>query len=390
MDEFDSHSAEKRRNGLASYLLVGLVGAIIGGFLVVGIAPQILVHRALLAVPSSTSPVVTTSQPETPVTSVSNPIDTSDIEDPWDIVVAVSEKVSPAVVGIVNQAYRYDYFGRKVAQDSSGTGLIVTADGYIVTNNHVVEAADSLMVFLYDGRTLPAKVIGTDPATDLAVIKVEASGLPIGVIGNSDSLKPGQLAIAIGNPLGMEFSRTVTQGVVSGLDRVLSVGDYSLRLIQTDAVVNPGNSGGPLINANGLVIGLTSAKISADAVEGMSFAIPANLVKRVANEIMATGSVRRAMVGVRLLDKANALQYGLDIRVDKGLYVHEAISGGPAAKAGLRTGDFILEVNGVVTDSFTTFQALLAEWSPGDEVTLKIQRGSEQSFIKVTLGEATV
>ncbi len=385
MIDLDAPKDTRKRPELWSYLVVGIVGAIIGGFLVVGIAPQVLIHRAGLAYVSAKPPTVTES-PSSPVTI---PTASPDSPDPWEKVIYASEKVSPAVVGIVNKAFVTDFFGRRVGRDSSGSGLIVTQDGYIVTNNHVVQNTNGLTVSLSDGRTFPATVIGTDPATDLAVIKIDATGLPIGVFGDSDSLRPGQLAVAIGNPLGLEFKRAVTQGVISGLDRVLTVGDYSMRLIQTDAVINPGNSGGPLVNAQGEVVGLNSVKINAEAVEGMNFAIPSNQVKRIANEIMATGKVRRAMAGVRLVDKETAIAYNLDLNIDKGLYVHEAIPGGAAAKAGLKQGDIIIAMNGIDMDKVSRFQALLSEMSPGDSVELEILRKDQELTLQVVLGEAT-
>lgn len=385
MVDLDSTKEKRKRPDLWSYLIVGLVGAVIGGFLVVGIAPQVLIHRMGLTYTSANPPTIT----ESGTSPVTTPTASPDSPDPWERVIYASEKVSPAVVGIVNRTYVVDFLGRRFGTDSSGSGLIVTQDGYIVTNNHVVEYSSGLTVFLADGRSFPATVVGTDPATDLAVIKIDAEGLPIGVFGDSDKLRPGQLAVAIGNPLGLDFKFTVTQGVISGLDRVLTVGDFSMRLIQTDAVINPGNSGGPLVNADGEVIGLNVVKINAESVEGMNFAIPSNQVKRIANQIIATGKVKRAMVGVRLVDKQAATTYALGINIEKGVYVYEVIQGGPAAKAGLKQGDIILSLNGKETDKVATFQALLAEMSPGETVELKVRRNRQDLTISVVLGEAT-
>jgi serine protease Do len=368
-----------------SFLLVGMVGAIIGGLLVIGIAPQVPMSRAGLTALSSGSPVQSSpgTGDRTPTTSLTF------TGDPWQNVVAVAETVSPAVVGIVNQqGGLYDFFGREYSRDTSGSGLIVTSDGYIVTNNHVVENQKSLTVYLADGRSLKARVVGTDPRTDLAVVKVDATGLPTGVFGDSDQLRAGELAVAIGNPLGMDFSRTVTAGVVSGLNRVIDISDEAaVRLIQTDAVINPGNSGGPLVNARGEVIGLTSMKLVTENVEGMGFAIPSNMVKRVATEIMKTGVVKRAQIGVNLVDaEAAAKQYSL--RVDRGAYVAE-VTGVPAQKAGLKAGDVIVALDGTVVNSTSTLRALLAEKSPGDKVTLKVVRGSQDLTLEVVLGQAT-
>ena len=186
----------------------------------------------------------------------------------------------------------------------------------------------------------------------------------------------------------MDFQSSITQGVVSGLDRVLQVGDGYVRLIQTDAVINPGNSGGPLINANGEVIGLNSLKMNASAVEGMGFAIPSNFVKRIAQQIIENGEVRRALVGVKVIDKKTADAYLMDITISKGLYVHEVVKDGPAEEAGIRRGDFILEFDGAEVNDFGTFWVMLSEKSPGDEVSLTILRERETMNINVILGEA--
>ncbi len=384
VSETGNQDPGKQNSLFVSFLVVGLVGAIIGGFLVLGIAPQILMHRAGLYLPEQQSSETTAPPSDSSQQQVLLQVS----GNPWEIVTYAAEKVSPAVVAIVNKATMADFFGRQYLTDTSGSGLIITTDGYIVTNHHVVENSRGLTVSLADGRTLAATLIGSDKATDLAVIKIDAQDLPIGEFGDSDKLRPGELAVAIGNPLGVEFNRTVTEGVVSGLDRVLSMGETSMRLIQTSAVINPGNSGGPLVNADGEVIGLNSAKISRTGVEGMGFAIPSNQVKRIANEIMKTGRVRRAQIGLRLLDQETANLYATDLKLEKGLYVVESIQGLPADKAGVRQGDIILKIDDTVTNSFSTFQAILSERSPGDTVTLTILRGNRQMEINAVLEEA--
>jgi len=376
------------RARLWSYLVVGVVGAIIGGLLVVGIVPEVIIHRMGTLQLSYPGTAASSGTSTTIPTQYDAKIDGT---DPWQVVVAAAEKVSPAVVGIVSKTVAgIDFFGREFVQENSGSGLIITEDGYIVTNNHVVaRAAGDPTVFLADGRTMKAKIVGTDPATDLAVIKIEATGLPTATFGDSDQLRPGQLAIAIGNPLGMDFKRTVTVGVISGLDRALPVGDGYYRLIQTDAVINPGNSGGPLVNFRGEVIGLNSAKINAEAVEGMGFAIPSNHVNRIAQEIIHTGKVKRARVGVKIVEKRQAEIYYPEIKIDRGLYVLEVVPGGPAARAGIRAGDYIIEFAGTKVNDVGTFVAVLAEKSPGDTVPIKVLRKGNEITFNVVLGEAT-
>ncbi len=368
-----------------SYLMVGIVGAVIGGLLVLGIAPQILMHRA------GYQPM-TTSGPGGGVATTPPPVylNATDLEDPYAAIMLVAQQVSPAVVGITNQAsLGFDFFGREFTQDTGGTGVIISEDGYIVTNEHVVANAKSLTVSLADGRTFPATVVGAEKSTDLAVIKIDATGLPKATFGDSDTLKIGQLAVAIGNPLGMEFSRTVTAGIISGLDRILNVSqDSAIRLIQTDAVINPGNSGGPLVNAKGEVIGLNSMKLASTQVEGMGFAIPSNQVKRVADEIIETGRVRRAVMGVMLADKEFIRRNNPDVKIDRGVYVAEVLKGGAAHKAGMQDGDIIIEVGGVPVEKVSAIRAYLSEKSPGDNLVLKVLRGSSEMVFELILQEA--
>ena len=367
------------------FLLVGLVGAIIGGLVVVAVMPQVILSKMeslQLSVPGSGTSTGQNGSTVLPLVSGSN-------VDPWQIVVDAAEKVSPSVVCIVNTQTAYDFFGREYLRDTSGSGVILTEDGYIVTNNHVVSGTSrKLTVFLSDGTSKSAQIVGTDPATDLAVIKIEGANLPTAVFGDSDALRPGQLAIAIGNPLGIEFNRSVTVGVISGLDRVLSVGDSYMRLIQTDAVINPGNSGGPLINGNGEVIGLNSVKLNVTAVEGMGFAIPSNQVKRIVEELIETGKVRRAYLGISFLDKSEVSLYLPNVKIDQGVYVYEVVSGGPAAKAGIREGDVIIEFDGRKVNDAGSLIAYLAEKSPGAAVVVKFQRQGQTREVEVVLGEA--
>lgn len=370
---------------ILSFLLVGMVGAIIGGLVVVSVMPQVMLSKIeslQLSVPGSGTSTGQNGSTVLPLVSGSN-------VDPWQIIVDAAEKVSPSVVCIVNTQTAYDFFGREYLRDTSGSGVILTQDGYIVTNNHVVSGTSrKLTVFLSDGTSKSAQIVGTDPATDLAVIKIEGTNLPTAVFGDSDALRPGQLAIAIGNPLGIEFNRSVTAGVISGLDRVLSVGDSYMRLIQTDAVINPGNSGGPLINGNGEVIGLNSVKLNVTAVEGMGFAIPSNQVKRIVEELIETGKVRRAYLGISFLDKSEVSMYLPNVKIDQGVYVHEVVSGGPAAKAGIREGDVIIEFDGRKINDAGSLIAYLAEKSPGATVVVKFQREGQTREVEVVLGEA--
>ncbi len=380
-----SPKPKNKSSKFVPYLVIGLISAIIGGVITAALVPQIIIGR-MEALQISVPPYASIlGNGNSGVQSAGY----TPSGDPWQVIVDAAEEVSPAVIGIVNSRSLYDMFGREYVRDTSGSGVIITSDGYIVTNNHVV-AGDSrkLTVFLADGRTMDAKIVGTDPATDLAVVKIDGDNLPTAVFGDSDSLKPGQLAIAIGNPLGMEFNRSVTVGVISGLDRVLSIGDGYMRLIQTDAVINPGNSGGPLINAYAQVIGLNSAKLDVPAVEGMGFAIPSNQVERIVNEIIETGKVRRAFAGVSLMDRTEAHIYVPEVKIDQGILVYDVVSGGPAARAGIRKYDVIIGFDGHGVKDLGMFLALISEQSPGNTVKIKVLRDGEQLEFEVTLIEA--
>ena len=216
-------------------------------------------------------------------------------------VVQAVKEVGPAIVGITTRVYDRDMFNRRVEVGQSvGSGVLFDKKGYIVTNNHVVSGSKEVNVSLSNGKTVPGKVVGTDPSTDLAVVKIDGSDdLPVAEFGDSDALQVGETAIAIGNPLGLEFQGTVTVGVISALNRSLDDIDQRFKLIQTDAAINPGNSGGALVTADGKVVGINSAKIAKEGVEGMGFAIPINSAKGIIQQLISNGKVTRAYLGAR-------------------------------------------------------------------------------------------
>ena len=265
-------------------------------------------------------------------------------------IVRAAKEVSPAVVGIVNQAYVQDIWsGTKALVDrTSGSGVIIMQkDGYsyLVTNNHVVQGSKNLKILLSDGRTVDGTIVGADQLTDIAVVKIKDTKLTVAKLGNSDDLMVGEPAIAIGSPLGMEFSNSVTAGVVSAVDRKLEMGDSTASFIQTDAAINPGNSGGALVNANGEVIGINTVKVTMQGVEGLGFAIPINNVKQIADQLINSGKISRGYLGVGLYDKKMLEAYGLDL-VEQGVYVAKVEEYGPAYSAGMHKGDIICKVAG--------------------------------------------
>lgn len=359
----------------APYIVLAIIGILVSGGMVLGYGGRYLGNLA----PQSTMPPANTLQ-------IIAPVQVSETRNA--AVAKAAQTVGPAVVGITNKAYTQDYYHRKVlAEQGTGSGVIFDANGYIATNNHVVENAQELAVSLADGRVLTGRVLGTDPATDLAVIKVEATGLPVATLGDSDSLLIGEPAIAIGNPLGLEFKGTVTAGVISALNRPIEIGERKLKLIQTDAAINPGNSGGALVNADGAVIGINSAKISVQGVEGIGFAIPVNTARPILQSLTEKGKVVRPYLGVGLLDRNSAAAYGYDLDIDKGVYVTKVAKNGPAGKAGLREGDIILQVANVETNSVADLRSAVDAQPVGSRVDVVITRDNTQQKLSVLLEE---
>ena len=274
---------------------------------------------------------------------------------------------------------------------AGGSGVIISEDGYIVTNNHVIEGATKLRVTLPDGRAFDAKTIGTDPATDVALIKIDASGLPTLPFGSSDDLRLGEWVLAIGYP--MELQSTITAGIVSAKARQLGAlnNRYGIEsFIQTDAAVNPGNSGGALVNTRGELVGInTIIKTSTGSYVGYSFAVPETIVRKVVVDLKESGVVQRAVLGIsfRAIDQQFIDELGddSDIKEIGGIYVASVAEGGAASEAGLRKGDVILSVDGVAVNDSATFLEQIGKRRPGDEITLKLRRGEKDITTKATL-----
>ncbi|MBR1859747.1 MAG: trypsin-like peptidase domain-containing protein [Selenomonadaceae bacterium] len=301
--------------------------------------------------------------------------------------VRVAQSVGPTVVGITNKAVARDFFNRKVEATGVGSGVIFKPDGYIVTNNHVIEGARELIVSLADGRTLNAELVGADEMTDIAVVKVDAQDLPTATFGNSDEVVVGEPAIAIGNPMGLEFQGSVTVGVISALNRTLDLNDRRVKLFQTDAAISPGNSGGALVNADGQIIGINSAKLAADGVEGIGFAIPINTVELIVNELMEKGYVARPYLGVTVFDKQTAARYGYQLTIDRGVYIFQVRLDSPAGRVGLERGDVILAIDGKEVNSVTDVRNEIAAHKVGDKVKLKYERNGQERELDITLEE---
>lgn len=276
--------------------------------------------------------------------------------------------------------------GETQHSSSLGSGVIVGPEGYILTNHHVVEAADEIELALADGRKAPAKVVGTDPETDLAVLKVELSGLPAVTFGNPDKLSVGDFVLAIGNPFGV--GQTVTMGIVSALGRShLGISTFE-NFIQTDAAINPGNSGGALVDAAGNLVGINSAIYSRTGGSlGIGFAIPANLAKQVMEQIVRTGAVTRGWIGVEVQDLSAELAESFKLPNVHGTLIAGVLRGGPADKAGIKPGDILVAVDsGEVIDS-TSMLNLVAALEPGKQATLKVLRNRSEMTVKVNVGK---
>jgi serine protease Do len=270
-----------------------------------------------------------------------------------------------------------------------GSGIIYSADGYIVTNEHVVDNADDIKVNLSDGRTFEAKIKGVDKKSDLAVLKIDAKGLPAARLGDSDKLQVGEIVIAIGSPFGL--NETVTTGIVSAKGRYgMGIEDYE-NFIQTDAAINPGNSGGPLLNLDGEVIGINTAIFSrSGAYQGVGFAIPVNMVKNVAGQLIDKGEVTRGWLGVSIQNVTPELAKQFDIAEDaKGVVVSDVYDATPAAQAGLKPGDVVVAYNGQKIENVNELRQHVADTAPGTTAKLKVLRGGKEMDLAVKIAKQT-
>ena len=299
----------------------------------------------------------------------------------------VVEAVSDSVVEITTEVVQTNQFLQQYVSEGAGSGVIISEDGYIVTNNHVIEGASSIQVRTKDGETYQASLVGTDAENDIAVVKIDASGLSAAVIGDSDSLVVGEDAVAIGNPLG-SLGGTVTRGIVSALDREITIDGNTMHLLQIDAAINPGNSGGGLFNSSGELVGIVNAKSSASGIEGLGFAIPINTAMDIATDLIENGYVTgKVKLGVTLLaieDEQTAMQYGVS---KTGVYITQVEANSDAYYAGLRAGDLIDSINGQKITSTDEVKSAIESSSVGDTLEIKIYRGNKEQTVQVTLTE---
>ncbi|MBI4029869.1 trypsin-like peptidase domain-containing protein [Candidatus Berkelbacteria bacterium] len=311
-------------------------------------------------------------------------------------VIEVAKKVTPAVVSITSKRTLADIFGNLAEQKGGGTGFIITSDGLVVTNKHVVaDEKASYMVFTQDGENFSATIKAKDPFNDLAVLKIDANSLPVVELGDSDRLEIGQQVVAIGNALG-EFQNSVTTGVISAKERKIEVEDGSTLegLLQTDAAINPGKSGGPLVNLKGQVVGINTAVAAKGIAEGIGFALPINTVKTGLDGVQKTGKIKRPFLGVRYLPVTKEVKEAADLSVDFGVLIYSdnprapaVVPGSPADKAGVIKNDIITHINNEKIDEKKGLARLIQQYQPGDEVELTIVRDKREFKLKVKLGE---
>jgi serine protease Do len=371
---------------LAVIILGGsaLFGAMAGGVIVYRLMSQ---NEPTNIVPTQSAVEVVQANNQTQTLVVN----TTDVET---AVTKAVQDVGPSVVTVVGTIPgQQTFFGYTGDSTSTGSGVIISADGYILTNNHVIDAAQSLQVIYADGTQQDATLVGTDQYSDLAVLKVTGTMPAVASLGDSDALNPGETVIAIGSPLG-DFKNTVTAGVVSATGRSIDTGEgYSIDgLIQTDAAINQGNSGGPLVNLAGEVVAINTMIIrnsgTGTVTEGLGFAIPINTARVVAEQIILKGYVSRPYIGIswQPITPRVAAMYRLPVQY--GVYITDVTAKSPASLAGLQVGDIITGIDSTTIDETHAYINTLFQYSAGDTVTLTLMRNGRQTQVKVTLGES--
>jgi 2-alkenal reductase len=318
-------------------------------------------------------------------------VNTTDVET---AITQAVQNVGPSVVTVVATIPgQQSFFGPTGDETSTGSGIIISAEGYILTNNHVIEGANKFQVIYSDGSQQDATLVGTDQYSDLAVLKVTATIPAVATLGNSDALNPGETVIAIGSPLG-DFKNTVTVGVVSATGRSIDTGlGYSIDgLIQTDAAINQGNSGGPLVNLAGEVIAVNTLVVrnsgTGTVAEGLGFAIPINTARVVSEQIIQNGYVSRPYLGINYQPITPRVAAIYRLPVQYGVYITDVAANSPASKAGLQVGDIITGIDNTSLDETHAYINTLFQYSAGDTVTLTIMRNGSQTKVQVTLGES--
>ena len=383
-----NYSKNSNRKQIATTVVASFVSAVVGGACALGVYVGLNKEPAktIETAKTNTSTVVETSNPNLSQVSLTNYSDTA---------IYAAQKALPSMVSI-SVEYDVNYMGMKKAVAGSGSGVILSEDGYILTNNHVISSADSssfyqvsdaksIKVKIYgDDTEYSAEIIGTDSQTDLAVLKIDKTGLTAAEFGDSSSVQIGEFVLAIGNPYNLDYS--VTAGIISALNREMTVENTTYNVIQADCAINSGNSGGALVNSKGEVIGITTLKLAGDGIEGVSFAIPINETVPIYKELIEKGKISRPFVGISGidLDEATAIRNGLT----KGIYVDSVVSGSGAEDAGIMAGDVIVSFDGKDVSTMDELNAIKNTKNIGDKIEIKLYRKSELKTFTITLKEA--
>ncbi|MRX73412.1 PDZ domain-containing protein [Bacillus lacus] len=395
-DEGSERYNRKQKGNRGGYFLAGLTGAVLGGLLIVFALPAMANLNLLpydMRIGNNPDGGTGTEQPAGPARNVSVEVNTA--------VTDVVDRVSDAVVGVVN--IQQAGFWNERGEAGTGSGVIYKKDGntaFVVTNHHVIEGATQIEISLSNGKRIPAEVLGSDVLTDLAVLQVAGENIErIAEFGDSDTVRPGEPVVAIGNPLGLQFSGSVTQGIISGTERAIPVDsngdgqvDWNAEVMQTDAAINPGNSGGALINIEGQVIGINSMKIAQSAVEGIGLSIPTNLARPIIEDLETFGEVRRPFLGVSMRSFGEVSSYHqqqtlkLPEEVTQGVVVLDVTQTSPAGEAGIQQYDVIVELGGDEVTDVIDLRKVLYNHRPGDTISAVFYRGGERQTVEVKLG----
>lgn len=383
-----NYSKNSNRKQIATTVVASFVSAVVGGACALGVYVGLNKEPAKTIETSKTNTgsIVETSNPNFSQVSLTNYSDTA---------IYAAQKALPSMVSI-SVEYDVNYMGMKKAVAGSGSGVILSEDGYILTNNHVISSADSssfyqvsdaksIKVKIYgDDTEYSAEIIGTDSQTDLAVLKIDKTGLTPAELGDSSSVQIGEFVLAIGNPYNLDYS--VTAGIISALNREMTVENTTYNVIQADCAINSGNSGGALVNSKGEVIGITTLKLAGDGIEGVSFAIPVNDTVPIYKELIEKGKISRPFVGISGidLDEATAIRNGLT----KGIYVDSVVSGSGAEDAGIMAGDVIVSFDGKDVSTMDELNTIKNTKNIGDKIEIKLYRKSELKTFTITIKEA--
>ena len=393
-------SSEKSGIGAKGIVAIILSCALV--FSCIGFGSAVVLGKTIAANQTTTSQEASNSSDSSNHSSSNNSAETAESENStgtdFSLTVAEAEedalttpeivaKAQDSVVEIVTEEVVTGSMMQQYISSGAGSGVIITSDGYILTNNHVIDGAETITVTLHNGDSYDATLVGTDDQLDIALLKIEATDLTPATIGSSSDLVVGQTVVAIGNPLG-QLGGTVTQGIISALDRSITIDGVTMNLMQIDASINPGNSGGGLFDAQGNLIGIVNAKSTGDDVEGIGFAIPIDDALSIIDDLKEYGYVRgRALIGISMLDITSeemAWMYRVNYT---GCYIYSVTEGTAADEAGLQSGDLIVSVNGTEVSTSTEVKKVLEDLSVGDEVTFVVLRNSRQITVTVTAGE---